>query len=392
MKHLIHKAFTAINRLLDQPIYFLSLLTPRDKKTWVFIGWHRKGNGEIFADNTKYLFLYVSQHHPEIKAVWLAKSRELAKELTSQGYKSYYQNSLRGILTGLIAGFTFVDAYIQGENYRLMGRTRIVQLLHGRGMKKDGYSHPQLINQNYIFGPSEPVLSMLGPRFVKKAKKYIGGYSRNDIFFSAIPGSDISIDKSALAKIQEIKNSSPKTRIILYAPTFRRGLKFYDLDKYLESESLSSWLREKNIVLFINLHPKYRDQERRFNLPGTYFITESDIYPLLPLFDLLITDYSSIFPDFLLLNRPIVFYPYDREEYEAKEGFYYDYDKFTPGPKAYNPFELREKIIESLTNNTDKKVREKILNYYHQYKDRNSSKRIVSILNEKENLGMREVA
>ena len=51
--------------------------------------------------------------------------------------------------------------------------------------------------------------------------------------------------------------------------------------------------------------------------------------------DILVTDYSSIFVDFLLLNRPEIFFPYDYEKYVTKDReLYFDYNEFTPGPKA----------------------------------------------------------
>ena len=60
--------------------------------------------------------------------------------------------------------------------------------------------------------------------------------------------------------------------------------------------------------------------------------------------DLLITDYSSIFFDFLLLDRPIVFFPYDLEQYLSQDrAMYFDYEIMTPGPKCrtYDELELQ---------------------------------------------------
>ena len=50
-----------------------------------------------------------------------------------------------------------------------------------------------------------------------------------------------------------------------------------------------------------------------------------DVNSFLPFVDVLITDYSALYHDFLLLDRPILFVPYDYEEFEQQNGFLYDY-------------------------------------------------------------------
>ena len=68
------------------------------------------------------------------------------------------------------------------------------------------------------------------------------------------------------------------------------------------------------------------------------------------MFDLLITDYSSIYIDYLLLERPILFLPYDREAYLKTRGFNFDYDEVTPGPKPKSYAEFLNSIEGLLYN------------------------------------------
>ena len=66
-----------------------------------------------------------------------------------------------------------------------------------------------------------------------------------------------------------------------------------------------------------------------------------DASDLLPISDILITDYSSLFYQYAPLNRLIVFYPYDYEEYiKLRGGFYLDYEKELPGPICKTEDEL----------------------------------------------------
>lgn len=379
MNKIFHKIFTFLGIVFSWPLFFLSLFVPRDKNLWVFIGWHNSPEGEVFADNCKYFFLYTSQNYPNIKSVWLAKDEKLAEILRQRGYQSYYQNSLRGILCALRAGFTIIDAFLQRENYRWSGRSKIVQLLHGKGMKGTGYSGRQLRRQDFIFGTSPATLAMLPKTFTLDSCLRVTGYPRNRVFYEQIKDSDISVDNYMLSKLKEIKISS-QNKTILYAPTFRRGIKEYNLEECLNLQSLSEWLRQNKLYFFINLHPKYRSQTRNLNLNNIFFIEESDIYPLLPYFDLLITDYSSIFADFLLLERPIVFYPYDFESYCAAEKLTIDYQNQTPGPKVTNPEQLKTAILDNLKNDLYQKEKSTMRKFYYQYQDGKAAERISDFL------------
>jgi len=107
---------------------------------------------------------------------------------------------------------------------------------------------------------------------------------------------------------------------------------------------------------------------------------ESDIYPLFTKVDLLITDYSSIFFDFLLTDKPVLFYPYDKDDYLTKDRSMYDeYNSVTPGHKAYNFKDLYGKL--ELFFKDPNTLKESDLDYnvikkmYNQYNDSDASKR-----------------
>ena len=77
----------------------------------------------------------------------------------------------------------------------------------------------------------------------------------------------------------------------------------------------------------------------------------SDIYPLLRLTDVLITDYSSVFVDFLLLNKPIIFAPFDIDDYLTKDTMLcYDYNEITPGYKAKNWIDVERAMVNCVKN------------------------------------------
>lgn len=172
-----------IKSTIQYSLNFLSKFFPRNKRTWVFIGWHMKGKREIFADNTKYLFLHVSQNEPDIKAIWLAKDNNLVSTLRKRGYHAYHQKSILGIYYALRAGVTCIDAFLQPYNFQFSGGSKITQLLHGKGMKKGGYNTKPIQKNDYIFTTS-PFMTKLIPSIFKKGSKvFETGFPRNDILF-----------------------------------------------------------------------------------------------------------------------------------------------------------------------------------------------------------------
>ena len=151
----------------------------------------------------------------------------------------------------------------------------------------------------------------------------------------------------------------------------------------LDLESLDHSLDSLSCTLILKLHPFVKQfQEKHIPSKGfrnIYFhSTDGDIYPLLKYTDILITDYSSIFFDFLLLNRPIIFFDYDFKEYSSNMGgFVYDYEKMTPGPKVKNQGQLIEAIGKQLSNEDEfHQTRFSLCQKLFTHQDANSSQRI----------------
>jgi len=124
-------------------------------------------------------------------------------------------------------------------------------------------------------------------------------------------------------------------RVILYAPTFRgdrvtEARHRDDLDLHRLAELLG-----EDHVLLLRLHPFVR-RSVRLDTSLAGFVrdvsSEPDINALMPVCDVLVTDYSSAIFEFALLGRPMGFFAPDLADYEAERGFYIDYRNWVPGP------------------------------------------------------------
>ncbi len=156
----------------------------------------------------------------------------------------------------------------------------------------------------------------------------ICGQPRTDVMFEADPGYDIGIDCD---------------RLVLWMPTFRKSdvLGYSDVAEQKtivplfsnqELEDLNAQLRADRTGLLIKLHPSqdltgYQGLDLsniRLMSHAEFGRSGWDLYRLMGMTDALITDYSSVFTDYMLLDRPIAFTLDDYEDYKATRGFSVD--------------------------------------------------------------------
>jgi len=106
-----------------------------------------------------------------------------------------------------------------------------------------------------------------------------------------------------------------------------------------------------------------------------------ELYELLGKTDALISDYSSVYIDYLLTNQPIGFTVDDLKDYSSNLGFSVENPiDYMPGEKITTVLELQNFIYNLNTgNDTWKEERERIKNLFHHYQDNQSSKRIYDL-------------
>jgi len=343
-------------------IYFLSHFVPRSKRIWVFAGWHKNAERQIFSDNSKYLFLHVANTRNDVRAVWIGSDDKIVDILRTSGYESYSVHSLWGAFYSLRAGYTIIDALMQTEHWRYCGRSHVIQLWHADGLKtlhlgstwspkkyKEIIFSPGLFKKLHFCIASSPYIAehFIGPSFeVPRQQIRITGLPRYDAFFEKIRGADIDLHTELKTKLDAVQASHP-AKIIFYAPTFRRGRAASAQLDHLRLDEMNTFLVRNNFFLFVSLHPKFSaSQWLQKNLSNLFFINpDFDKYPLLPRFDVVITDYSSMCLEFLLLDKPSIFYVYDFDEYRKAPGIPEEFWNLVPGPRVRTFEELLHALV-----------------------------------------------
>ncbi|USZ71454.1 CDP-glycerol glycerophosphotransferase family protein [Natronosalvus halobius] len=326
--------------------YVASMFFEKDDSIWLFTN-HARNAG--FSDNGKYLYLYLNEETDE-RAIWLTSSKEVHDALNARGYEVYRSDSWKARYLRLKSKYIVTTTTLGLVEWAYYGGSTIIQLWHGVPLKNlnlTGHHEPvhdlkeKLLKYDFLVVNSE-----LTEQYLKETKRYTkaiyAGYPRNDVLLKDIPNSSLGIPVETNDLLEEIGNSET---IIGYFPTWRKYEVNYDnfeydrFDEFLE-ENDAHFLYKPHRYMEVNID----DQYDRIHLLPAY----GDIYPLLEEFDIMITDYSSIVFDYLLLDNPAIFYPFDFELYEKERGFHLDYDEFTPGPKAYDFASLLQTIEECI--------------------------------------------
>ena len=353
-------------RVFYWPIYYLSGFFSRDEKIWVFGSLF----GRRFADNPKYLFLDIilNEKDSDIKPIWITRDKKVFDYLKKQGLPSCYLYSLKGIYYSLRGKIWIYDHSSHDISFWLSNGAIKVNLWHGVPLKKISWDS----NPKHFQGIMKFLGKLIFPWAWEKPNYIISPADITDSIFK----SAFRIEKGIFIKVGyprvktllypdrfnlENKLKFLNRKVILYAPTFRDNSSEDLLMKVLDFEKLDDFLSQNNSVMLIKPHPFSRLSNflKSKSFTNIYTIgAYEDIYQYLPFVHILITDYSSIYYDFLYTNRPIIFFPYDLEIYTKMDReLYFNYEEYTPGPKVYNTEELINELKKAFYNDIYDSIR-----------------------------------
>jgi CDP-glycerol glycerophosphotransferase len=205
------------------------------------------------------------------------------------------------------------------------------------------------------------------------------GHPKNDILCK-----NSGTTKKSLRTI--IRNIPEYEKTILYCPTYRRDAPtlFFPFDDF-DPTNLAHFLEKNKLIILVRTHIYSKQSSMNFFsnrvIPFGFNVC-ADVNSILPETDILITDYSSIYIDYLLLNRPCIFIPYDLESYKNKRGFLLDYDSWTPGHKVLTYKEFICAVEDVLSGkDTYKNKRAALRKKFHQYQTENSCEKVFQLIN-----------
>lgn len=379
----------------------LAYIVPKDRKLIVFSGRDYSG----FLDNIKYLYLYLYSYGYDKKyKIYFIGHRDQSLPLLKQyAFNVVKTPSLKAYWLYLRCNVLIAD----NAHWTTMGRywaaykAKKIQLWHGIGFKKIrvmidsfnekskgimGFFRYKLTGQLAVYDTFVSTSKFYTEKVFEPAfspKNIVElGYPRNDVLFDNINFKKehlmINTDKDCFDKVLKLRKEGKK--IILFTPTFRGSKKFEIDSGVINFEKLDKFCKRNNFIIVFKMHPlpTYDIDFSKYDNILEYG-NKNDVYPLFKHSDLMITDYSSIYTDYLLLNKPVIFFPYDYDDYilNCRE-IQFDYDWIIPGEKAMTQNELEDSLYRHLILKEDKfkKKRKEIRNMSWEIQDGKSCQHI----------------
>lgn len=337
--------------------------------------------------NTKMLYLYTVEHHHN--AILLTDNQDQRDEFERQHFPVDSLFSLKSIWNIAWGKNIIMDQGNYTEPLKhLSPNQTTIQMWHGIPLKR--MNRLSDITYDTMVSTSDYVndTSLSHVIIAKEYKDY--GYPRNDLLLKEHRNTDLILCDFELYKLAK-RTFGTQSKVIVYMPTHREASTEIENPTTplmpLDFNQLDQSLSALNVILIIKLHPFVMQFYQNFAPEDGYthihfHSPQGDIYPILKYTNILITDYSSVYFDFLLLNRPIVFFDYDYEEYSSNMGgFVYDYDENAPGEKVKNQTELTEVLASLIAGNDPyKKDRKKISDQFFTHQDSCATDRIMSAI------------
>lgn len=374
-------------------LYPVSKLIPVKKKHWVF----GSDYGKMYREGSKYLMEFMLENHPDYDCTFIAQDKKVVSELRDKGIPAELNNSIRGIWKIMVADAVFTTQSIADVLYAYKKKGRdFYYLVHGQPFKKAMAMLPKTYVSDIV-----DKTNMIR-RFIRRFNigQYLKiGYTLNDVTFvsatsdfTAIllmkewPTVDVKVlgmpRNDSLFQPERMKNEKwlegiKSKKVITYMPTHRKyGVGEMSPIPFVNNSKVQEWMRQNNVVFLVKQHPNMINRQIYNDTESTDVIidiSKMGFDPQVAIYysNVLITDYSSVWMDFLLLRRPLLFYFYD--DFETNDvGCYYNLREEFPNNYCETEEELFDMMKMSINYPSDLTPTDYEISKFHKYVDGNS--------------------
>lgn len=335
----------------------MAIIIPKKGKNILFLS----QNMDHIRDNMKAVKIRIYERK-------IDKNFNIKEDFTNlfDGKKRYFY-WLKIIIKLASSDYIFVDDYIPVLSFLSINKkTKVIQLWHaGFGFKLVGYGrfglkgspHPyESCHRKYTYG-------IIGNENLKEIYSEVWGIEKDCLLATGMPRLEHFLDEGAIDKARaKLRKEYPQIvnkKVITFAPTYRgynQQEAYYDYDS-IDFDKLYNYCQESNSIVIFKMHhfinQKINIDKKYKNI--FYDLSNYNLNDLLYSTDILITDYSSCFYDFLLLKKTIIFYVYDKDIYCSTRGIHRPLEDVAPGKICTNFDELLGVLRNKNYKNQNKK-------------------------------------
>ncbi|MCR5450825.1 MAG: CDP-glycerol glycerophosphotransferase family protein [Solobacterium sp.] len=367
---------TKIRHHLYRMVYITAGAFRKTEKKAVFESFH----GKSYSDNPRAISEKLHELYPDYQIIWGFQDPE---RIEYPDYVKAYSTSSLKYKTERETAFAFIRNEAMSEDLHKRKNQIYIQTWHGdRGIKRilydawEGGSRPSKVMDSEITD-----LFVVGSDYaekrIKSAFRYLGltmktGCPRNDCLVH--PGDDQAVRQQL--------GLPADCRILLYAPTFRKGQKVSGTNVDLEQVLGQLNKKGEKWICLARAHPKALgirlDQHENIIDASRY----PDMSDLMMIADMLITDYSSSAGDFILRMKPVILAQFDRDEYLKNSREFYADCREIGYWVAENQDELN-RYIDQMTGESAAENCRRIMEYYGTNETGHSSEDVCRWIDEK---------
>jgi len=381
--------------LWGYPLYFFSFLCFRNRNKWVV------GSENGFVGNAKFFLLDETTLDSGKEIYWICASKKELETVRRVYPRACYRWSWAGIRHSLTAKVYVYTHHLADINFWTSGGARAVNLWHGVGIKNVEfkttvgnagriYRKKNLLARiylPYLFRRPDLMLStspMMTKHFsecfrISERDCVEDMYPRCKPFFWSSDKLEKFIYANEDAPVVELYEKMQHfDRVYLYMPTWREDRSDFIKASGIDFGRLNVVLQKKQALFLLKLHPATNLEMDLGSYSNISVVDRNiDIYPLLPATDVLVTDYSSIYYDYVLMKeKRTLLFPFDYSDYIKQDrDLAFDFDTYTPGARVHTFEELlnyvdgsptesdnkREWVIEQFWGNTIDNVEKNVL-------------------------------
>jgi len=346
--------FSSLKVVAESVGMVITELTPKNNQLVIFHG----STVSTYNESSRYLYEYLLDSSSSLEFMWITDNSIVYDYLEGRNYPVSYHRSIKAALIYLRAGIVIATGTKYPDLLGLVGKRTIkICLHHGYGPRStngvDGvvFTDPLQVIKLYRKYDYFNFSSQFTNTNIGKLQFLIPDSNRVTL---GLPRCDHLLNKQhcqmLLRDKPKLKSILPSLNVddacVLYSPTWRP----YDIKMsfpmvYLidfNFKEFNGWLAENNVFLFVSVHPIVSRQSLG-DWSNIFYLDDDplvDISSLLPEFDVLITDYSSVATDFMLMERPVAYVMHDYDYYMNDYGMLESFRDFLPGYECHDMSKL----------------------------------------------------